>query len=99
MGKVRKTTLDTDTYSSIVGEISNQNEDTISAGEVAKTATSAITTNNTVPKYVQADNDVVKMLKALKGQIEDVITTMKNVQTNLEETNSDAASSAVRLDR
>ena len=98
MGTISQTVLDTEIYKAVVDEIENQNNLVISDSEEAKTASSAITTNLTVPHFVSADEDIVKMLKTLKIQVADIIQTMRNIQLNIEDTNEDATVSGANLE-
>ena len=99
MGKTTKTALDPEIYKAIVDEIEFQKGEIISDTDTEKDADAAITTNSTVPAFVKADADVVKMLQQLKVQVGNIIETMKNVQANIEEANEDATNSGNQLGR
>ena len=98
MGKTKQTALDPEKYKAIVDEIEFQKGEIIADSDKEKDAEAAITTNSTVPNYVKADADVIKMLQQLKVQVGNIIETMKNVQANIEDTNEDATNSGNQLD-
>ncbi len=99
MGNKKQTVLDTDRYSSVVNGIENTNDLVIEGYDRAKNATADITTNNTVPHFVNADSDVIKMLQELKGQVSQIVDTMRSVQTSFEEANQEAYNTIQNLDR
>ena len=96
MGVTKDTKIDIDTYNDVVDEIESQNDTVIEDGFTATTASSIITTNETVPTFVTADENVVAMLKKLKIQVQDVITTMREVRDSMEDVNDDATTSGER---
>ncbi len=96
MGVTKDTKIDIDTYNDVVDEIESQNDTVIEDGFTATAASSIITTNETVPTFVTADENVVAMLKNLKVQVQDVITTMREVRDSMEDVNDDATTSGER---
>lgn len=93
MGAIKETVLNAETYEEIVAEIENQKDKVISDSVVAKTASSEVKNNLSLPDFITADANVIEMLKSLKVQVGDVAQTMRDIKLNLEATNDDATNS------
>ncbi|WP_028243217.1 hypothetical protein [Pseudobutyrivibrio ruminis] len=93
MGATKDTKIDIEVYNGVVDEIETQNDTVIEDGFVATSASSIISTNATVPTFVTADENVVSMLTNLKVQVQDVITTMRDVRDSMDNVNTDAKTS------
>ncbi len=74
--------MDTDVYKEIVDNIDAQRKLIIDSSQAYTDIDEKTKNNSTVPTFVDADHDVVDMLKDLKKQILQVVTTMRTIREN-----------------
>lgn len=97
MGKENLVKLDVEIYDRIVSEIKTSNEKVISDAFTPTTAPNEIKINNVIPDFIAADEEMVKLLKALKKQVYQITETMENVRANYVDVDDDATKSTAKL--
>jgi hypothetical protein len=97
-GKKDAVKLNVEIYDKIVNEIKSTNEKVIRDNFTPTVAGPEIKTNNVIPDFITADEEMVKMLKALKQQVFQITTTMENVRASYVDIDADAIKNSAKLE-
>jgi len=94
-----KININTESYIKIVDDIEKCSEKIIDSSTCDIDADAEALSNNVMPCFEDAQNQVNTILKKLQEENDNLVITMKNIRDNYEGVDEDAFESAIKLER